>query len=151
MLENAITACPDRLWSGQEREPEFWYLAYHTLFWLDLYLSGSLEGFAPPAPFTLDELDAASVTPPVYPKADLLAYLRHCRNKCNMVIGELDEALASRRCTFSWGECTFAELLLYNLRHVQHHAAQLNLLLRQITESAPRWIAQSPSRDGMGR
>jgi len=27
------------------------------------------------------------------------------------------------------------ELLLYNMRHVQHHAAQLNLRLRQTTDS----------------
>ena len=31
----------------------------------------------------------------------------------------------------------FAELLLYNLRHVQHHAGQLNLMLRQETDAAP--------------
>ena len=34
------------------------------------------------------------------------------------------------------------ELLLYNMRHVQHHAAQLNLLLRQTTNSAPRWVSK---------
>jgi uncharacterized damage-inducible protein DinB len=36
-----------------------------------------------------------------------------------------------------------AELLLYNMRHVQHHAAQLNLILRQKTESAPGWVARA--------
>jgi hypothetical protein len=34
----------------------FWYLAYHVLFFLDLYLSGGFEqfeeGFVAPAPFT---------------------------------------------------------------------------------------------------
>jgi hypothetical protein len=35
---------------------------------------------------------------------------------------------------------TLLELHLYNLRHVQHHAAQLNLLLRQTIGSAPRWV-----------
>ncbi len=42
MLENAIRACPDTLWGAAERPP-FWYLAYHTLFFLDLYLSPSIE------------------------------------------------------------------------------------------------------------
>jgi uncharacterized damage-inducible protein DinB len=32
------------------------------------------------------------------------------------------------------------ELLLYNMRHVQHHTAQINLILRQIIDSAPRWV-----------
>ncbi len=64
-----------RLWpvaSGSPELSEFWYIAYHTLFWLDLYLSGAVEGFAPPEPFTLDELDPAGVTPDrPYSKAEL--------------------------------------------------------------------------------
>lgn len=28
---------------------------------------------------------------------------------------------------------------MYNMRYVQHHAAQLNLILRQQTGSAPEW------------
>ena len=46
MLENAVLACPEEIWSDRARRPEYWYLAYHTLFWLDLYLTGSVEGFA---------------------------------------------------------------------------------------------------------
>lgn len=53
MLENAVTACPDDLWDDDAQPPEFWYLVYHTLFFLDLYLSGSVAGFTPPDPFTL--------------------------------------------------------------------------------------------------
>ncbi|MEO6888703.1 MAG: DinB family protein, partial [Ktedonobacteraceae bacterium] len=73
MLENALLACPTPLWTQRLwRAPsdhslppefaEFWYITYHTLFWLDLYLSGSREeDFAPPAPFTLAELDPVGV------------------------------------------------------------------------------------------
>lgn len=39
--------------------------------------------------------------------------------------------------------CPDEELLLYNMRHVQHHTGQLNLILRQKTGSAPRWVAQA--------
>src|SRR5215831_6856279 len=38
-----------------------------------------------------------------------------------------------------------AELLLYRMRHDQHHVAQLNLLLRQSVDSAPAWVATSRS------
>ncbi len=61
MLENAVRACPADLWADQTQHVRFWYTVYHALFWLDLYLSGSLEGFAPPEPFTLAELDPAGV------------------------------------------------------------------------------------------
>ena len=38
---------------------------------------------------------------------------------------------ACRICRFPWGEGPFAELLLYPMRHVQEHAAQLHLFLGQ--------------------
>jgi hypothetical protein len=62
MLENAILACPDEVWRAGEPARALWYLTYHTLFFLDLYTFGTLDGFAPPAPFTLDELDRLAST-----------------------------------------------------------------------------------------
>src|SRR5918998_3771476 len=87
MLEDSLLACPDELWNDRSQQPEFWYLVYHTLFWLDLYLSGSAEGFTPPAPFTLDELDPAGLLPErPYTKDELHTYLEHSRRKCRATI-----------------------------------------------------------------
>ena len=151
MLDNAVAACPDalwrvRLWDDAELPgaAEFWYIAYHTLFWLDLYLSGAVEGFAPPAPFNLDELDPTGVLPDwEIEKFELQAYLEHCRRKCRATIDALTDEQAARRCKFPWGEVSFAGLLLDNMRHVQEHAAQLNLILGQKVGWSPRWVAQA--------
>ena len=141
MLDNALRACPAALW-GERAEPQaFWYIAYHALFWLDLYLSGSVDGFAPPAPFTLDELDPAGLLPErPYTKEELLTYLAHGRQKCEATVEALTEERAGARCRFTWGEVAFAQLLLYNMRHVQEHASQLSLMLGQTTGSAPGWV-----------
>lgn len=155
MLGNALRACPDaqwhgRLWDNPSERPEysqFWYITYHTLFWLDLYLSGAVEGFAPPAPFTLDELDPSGLLPEKpYTKDELQAYLDFGRKKCQATIEALTDEMAQRRCRFGWGEVSFAELLLYNMRHVQEHAAQLNLVLGQNEVSAPGWVAKAEFR-----
>ena len=141
MLENAMTDCPEPLWSDRQRNPEFWHVAFHTLFFLDLYLTGELEGFTPPAPFTLDELNPAGILPErPYSKAELQAYLDHCRRKARATLAALTAERSQERCRFKWLEMSFSELLLYNMRHVQHHAGQLNLILRQQTDSAPRWV-----------
>lgn len=146
MLENAMLACPDELWNDRSQRPEFWYVVYHTLFFLDLYLSESLEGFAPPAPFTMDEMDPAGLLPErPYTKDELQAYLLHGRQKCRAAIEALTDEKAGRRCGFEWLDINEAELLLSNMRHVQHHAAQLNLILRQKIDSAPRWVARAKS------
>jgi len=144
MLENAITACPDKVWGDRSRQPEYWYLAYHTLFYLDCYLSDSVVGFAPPAPFTLSEFDPSGPMPErVYDKVELLSYLEHGRRKCRARIEALTEEKARRPCTFGSIQGSALEMLLYNLRHVQHHAAQLNLILRQRIDSAPGWVSKT--------
>ncbi len=156
MFDNALKACPDELWSGRlwntgEEPPgssEFWYVAYHTLFWLDLYLSGSLEGFAPPPPYTLDEMDPAGLLPERrYTRDELRSYLDHDRRKCREAIETLTDERALRRCKFRWFEMSYAELLLDNLRHVQEHGAQLNLFLGQQIGRASNWVAQAQSPD----
>ena len=152
MLQNAMRVCPDELWCDCSKSPEwverdvvgFWYLAYHTLFFLDLYLSGSADRFTPPAPFTLDELDPAGLLPErPFTKGELQTYLDYGRNKCRATIEGMTDTELLQRAGFKWLDLTKAELLLYNMRHVQHHAAQLNLILRQKTGSAPRWVAKA--------
>jgi uncharacterized damage-inducible protein DinB len=153
-LDHLVLACPDELWRSRlwrddlpEAERwEFWYIAYHALFWLDLYLYGSEEGFAPPAPFALIEMDRPWLRPePSYTKDQIGTYLRHGRDKCRATIAALTDEKARQVCTFSWGEVTFLELLLYNMRHVQEHAAQLSLFLGQKGLSIPDYVTQADS------
>jgi len=149
MLENAMRACPETVWSDRSERPEFWYVVFHTLFFLDLYLSESDVGFSPPAPYTLDELDERGLLPErVYTKEELQKYLDHGREKCRKTIAGMTSEQANRRSGFSWLDITVAEVLLYNMRHVQHHAAQLNLILRQRIDAAPRWVRKTSTSLG---
>ena len=151
MLEKVLVACPDELWRVRlwddpqlPRSAEFWYVVYHTLFWLDLYLSGSVEGFMPPAPFTLDELDPAGIIPErAFSRDELQTYLAHGREKCRSTLSGLTDERAQQRCAFPWGELTFAALLLDNMRHVQEHVAQLNMILGQKIGWSPGWITNA--------
>jgi hypothetical protein len=148
MLENAIHDCPEHVWSGeiwsdQTREPQFWYLVYHTLFFLDFGLSESPDGFAPPAPFGLEEFDPAGVLPDrVYTKPELQTYLEHGRQKTRAAVLGLTDEKARTRFQYFSSNYSILELMLENMRHVQHHTAQLNLLLRQRTDSAPQWVSR---------
>jgi uncharacterized damage-inducible protein DinB len=165
MLENALVACPASLWrervfraqTSHPQPPEdaaFWSLTYHILFWLDVYLTGSHEGFAPPALFTLNALDPASVFPEQpYTKEELHAYLVHLRQKCQATIAELADEKAHHQVAFPWlgGQpMSFLELQLYNMRHVQEHAAQLSLFLGQhaIPDEALDWVPWAKDEPG---
>lgn len=141
-LGDALRDCPPTLWEQQlwADQPDqwvaagfstFWYLGYHALFWLDLYLTGAEEGFLPPEPFDLVEMEAGESLPRVYSREELLGYLDTCRQRCQQTVLGMTVAQAQRMCRFPWGELTFAELQLYSMRHVQEHSAQLHLFLGQ--------------------
>ena len=70
---------------------------------------------------------------------ELQAYLAYGRRKCQATIEALTDETAQRRCRFAWGDVSFVELQLYNMRHVQEIAAQLSLFLGQnaVSDSVP--------------
>jgi DinB superfamily len=141
MLENAITLCTDELWNNDKK---FWYNAYHCLFWLDYYLALEPNLFTPPSPFTLSEFDPTGALPSrVYSKSELLSYLEYCRQKCHNLIAGMSDDVANSRWINEYKDYSVFEITLYNMRHVQHHAAQLNLLLRQGINNAPNWVGQT--------
>ena len=144
-LGEALRQCPDALWELHlwEDVPDqwvamgfssFWYLVYHTLFWLDLYLTGAEEGFRPPEPFDLVEMEAHETLPRPYTREKLLGYWALCRQRCQEAIESLTVDRANEVCTFAWGEVPYGELLLYTMRHVEEHASQLHMFLGQHRE-----------------
>jgi len=139
MLENAIKLCPDEFWSTEKK---FWYITYHCLFWLDYYLTLEPYEFSPPPSYTLSEFDPSGVIPDrVYSKEELFSYLEYNRKKCYDLVTTLTEEIANSRWINDYKNYSVFEILLYNMRHVQHHSAQLNLLLRQEINDAPQWVS----------
>jgi hypothetical protein len=145
MLADAINLCPDVLWTAavwkDEEDPaygQFWFVAYHTLFWIDLYLTGKSEGFKPPWPFIRGKLPEKP-----YTKEQIRAYLKACRNKVQATFETLTEEQARQGCTFDWFESSYLELQLYCMRHTQEHASQLNLVLGQHEVRGLDWVTEA--------
>lgn len=140
MLESAITMCPDEHW---DTSIKFWYTAYHCTFWTDYYLTTDPSKFEPPMPFTFSEFDPTGKKPDrTYSKEEVLTYLEYSRQKAKKLISELTVEKLSKRWINEYKNYSMLEILFYNVRHIQHHSAQLNLLLRQTINNAPAWISQ---------
>ena len=150
MLKNAVVMWPEERW---EADNKFFYMAYHVLVFLDYYLTiPAPKDFVSPLSFTLAEpgvkIDGMidDVMPDrIYTKKELLEYLDASRTKCRGVIdGLTEQKLSERWIEYEDGKVnknlSVLELLLYNMRHVQHHAAQLNTMLRNKIDAAPRWV-----------
>jgi len=166
MLDNALAACPAALWTQRLwRDPpppqfppqfaEFWYVTFHALVWLDLYLSGvPEEDFAPPAPFAQGALDSVEALPEQpYTKEELRAYLASTRQKCHATLVALTDEQARRPVAYPWSAgqpISFLEAQLYTMRHVQEHAAQVSLFLGQhaIPDADLDWVPRANGGPG---
>jgi DinB family protein len=149
MLKNAILLWPEEDWNTEKK---FFYMAYHCLVFLDYYLTIPPKDFSSPLPFTITESgdtpeDAIDDVIPdrIYSKKELLDYLQSSRAKCHTLIAGLTAEKLKERWIEEEGNMNYSilEILLYNMRHVQHHAGQLNLLLRKKINNAPGWVARA--------
>lgn len=147
MLINVISNCPDDYFLTHRR---FYYIAYHSAIFLDYYLTIPPTGFSPLLPFTqkkpgerppeaIDDL----IPDKIYSKPEILEYLELSRKKCKQIVESLTGEKLKER--FMEGnqpndmDYPILEILLYNLRHTQHHTAQLNLLIRQDLNKHMEW------------
>ena len=148
MLHNAIALWPEEKW---ETKKKFFYIAYHTLIFLEYYLTNPpSNNFSAELPFTESDVvinDAVDDILPnrIYTKQELLNYLQSSREKCRNAIAGLTNENINDRWISPLGhrDYNFVELLLYNMRHVQHHTAQLNMMLRNEIHDAPKWIGRA--------
>jgi DinB family protein len=153
MLKNIIGLWPDQHWNLTNK---VYYLSYHTFLFLDYYLTIPPTNYAAPLPFTMLSPDKV---PPyavddllpgrLYSQNELLDCLQSCRQKCKQVISSLTEESMQRLwidqpddiAGSSTLKYSVLEIILYNLKHVQHHVGQLNLLLREETGLAADWVS----------
>lgn len=144
MLDNAFAMCPNELWNTEEK---FWYTSFHCLFWLNYYLTLEPASFTPTPPFTFSEFNPNGEMPSrTYSKDELQNYLKSNREKLRqLLLNSTDEEILYRRWVNDYKNYSLLEILLYNMRHGQHHTAKLNKLLRKNTNNAPAWVAQAKS------
>ena len=159
MLKDAIELSPEELWNNNRK---FYYMAYHTVVFIDYYTSMPPRNFTAALPYTLTEpaklpADAIDDILPdkLHSKQELLAWLQTCRDKCRQLIANLTEEQLSQRWAADSPDINLTlsdprvvqdsvlDVLFLNMRHVQHHTAQLNLILRQTINDAPDWVAHA--------
>lgn len=145
MLNHCLEACPPEHWEGKIAQGTFRWVAYHTLFFTDLYLSANNEAFIRR---DLHERGGDERGPEAcvgLSKEDALVYVPLCREKMLVcVTGETAESLAGPS-GFSWYDVTRGEMHLVNIRHIQHHTGQLSAHLRRVDErfgdpKTLRWV-----------
>jgi hypothetical protein len=149
MLRDAIEQCPDQLWLNPAHKNAFWQLAYHVLFYAHFYLhadeasvkawSGHQPNVRHPSALTgQPSADPTLPLPDPYPKAQVLAFWLVCDGMVDEAVDGLD--LTRTECGFSWYPMSKLEHQLVNIRHIQHHTAQLMDRLRASEDIGVKWV-----------
>jgi hypothetical protein len=154
MLGEAIQRCPDEVWSSTNHMNAFWQIAYHALFFTHLYMQrdeaafrpredhqGSVQhpdGIAGPP----DPNSSLPLIPKPYTKAQVMEYWTFCDQMIDDAVDKVD--LESSQSGFSWYRMSKLEHQFVNLRHIQHHAAQLADRLRSAAGVGIKWVGSCP-------
>lgn len=156
MLRQTVERCPAELWADGSHTNPFWRIAYHALFYCHLYIQPRAQDFRPwehhqtsiqdlddiPAPPDIFELIELPHRPPrtgePYTKAQILGYLAFCHEMIDAAVDRLD--LLDPESGFHWSKRPKAERQMVNIRHIQHHTAQLAVRLRESAGIAIDWI-----------
>lgn len=150
MLKAAVDQCPDTAWDAPVANHRLSQVVFHTLYFTDLYLGHEDEATFRRQPFhrqlaplfgdlpaDLEPLE--DPTPRSYDRASLLTYLEFCRRKVREIMASETEETLSGPEIFG-REFSRAELHVYNIRHIHHHAAQLSLRLRLDGGQGVEWV-----------
>jgi hypothetical protein len=146
-LSTCIDRCPESAWHLPIGIYEFSQVAFHTLFFADCYLGPNRESLRQ-QPFHLEnkaffnDYEQLEARKPVgiYDRPALQKYMRHCRGKAADAVASATADSLRAHSGFRWRDCSRAELHVYNIRHIQHHAAQLILRLRTETGVDVPWF-----------
>jgi hypothetical protein len=149
MLREAIEKCPEDVWLSTRHRNAFWQIAYHALYFTHLYLHSGVAAFRPwdghqskvQHPDGIADAPKPGSTLPLIPdpytKAQALAYWDVCDRMVDGAVDTVD--LHSPECGFPWYKVSKLEHQMVNLRHLQHHAAQLADRLRAAQDIGIRW------------
>mgnify|MGYP000311000649 CR=1 FL=1 len=146
-LAHCVARCPEELWHTHVAKYPFCQSAFHTLLFADYYLEPDPETmrqqpFHQENPKLFDDYEQLLDREPVslYERTQIEEYANFCRFKAVRAISAETEESFAAPSKVTRRKCSRAEVHVYNIRHIQHHAAQLILRLRLDTKIDIPWI-----------
>ena len=116
MLKQAIEKCPQTVWDDPKDKFKFWSKAYHTIFYVHLYLQNAEKDFVPWEKHHDPDGDIP------FTKEEVLEYLAFAKKQVMERIPVTDLEAESG---FHWYPVNKLELQFINIRHIQQHTGEL--------------------------
>lgn len=127
MLKDAVEHYPDQLWAVDGDSRSGWRVAYHALYFTQLYLLQSEQDFADvvwkKARPDAEDLWGGHPDVPPCTKAEILEYWDLVDSMIDRQIDILD--LDTSESGFPWYSIGKLDHVIMNIRHLQEHVGQL--------------------------
>ena len=147
-LNQSVQNADDEIWTTDHLDTAIDQVVFHTLFFTDLYLHHGTEGFDKQSfhlrnreSFRDYEEQQDRPQQYHYEKSFCREYLDFCKKKVDTVLNSETESSLLGESGFYWRKCNRAELHIYNIRHIQHHAAQLGLRNQLLGGDPLSWVS----------
>ncbi len=148
MLDDTILRCDDTVWQDSNRDPVISQVIYHTLYFVDYYLSrnksesDSFKGKYGNDGGSFHEQER------MFTKDQLTTYLHEIHAKADKIFQDFTIDTLNTEPVFDWHGSSILSSLLYNLRHIMLHVGALHVRINEIGKMPLRWVAKFPEEKG---
>jgi len=138
MISKIIETCPKAIWAQRNIDPPIWQQVYHVLYGMDYWFSESKESFIPPAFKKEVNSVLGEESPGFIEQEDMVEYLNFVEEKAEKFISTLSETevIAASKIYAKW---TNLDVILEQIRHLQHHLGYLNRVLLKCKIKPVEW------------
>ncbi len=138
MVEKIIESCQKSIWAQRNIDPPIWQQIYHVLYGIDYWFSDSKESFVSPefneeVNSVLGEESKGFIN-----QADMIGYLRHVEQKVDYFISNLTSSALTAP-SKRYDKWTNLDVILEQIRHLQHHLGYLNRVMLKCKIKPVEW------------
>ncbi len=133
MLRQAIEKIPSEQWNTEEYKNPNWQIAYHAIWGARLYLGANMESYVPwekaikgaeslGGTQEWENPEESVIVEGYNSKEELFSFINDLEDDLQQAISKLP---IDENSGFEWYPYSRLELHINNIRHIQHHTAQL--------------------------
>lgn len=137
MLENLVVLSPEEIWNNQKLK--YWKHILHAITGIEFWFRNEGEEFHLPD-FNKDitpDFDKESKDYPT--QNELLTYIQEMMNKSQKYFNALSDERLIEPCD-TYKDITKADVILMQIRHIQHHIGYCNNILNTSNYKAVQWL-----------
>lgn len=139
MLAELVDTCPERVWASEKDLNPFWQQIMHVLNGIHFWFRQGEDIFVLPDMANDPFLDLGGRPANPLQKDKVRDYQSLVSRQVESFFAKLDDSRLTERST-TYPEFTFADLVLMQIRHIQHHVGTCNAILRTKGAATVRWL-----------